>query len=442
MKNRINFAGKVYSRMFPSVNFAAYRSDGEEAELLEKIKKQTKEVVDAANKEKANATEVEELKNKFLDLLARVEKTKPEDYETLVKEHTDLMADVKALKEKGIVQDMSLKSQIDKFINENHTEIKSILKRGAGVIEFKAVGNMTTGSVANPDGIPNIAGVQMAPPTNVNLKTSIVETLVTVFSTSLPAYPYTESIPKDGDYTFLGEGDTKQQIDFKIETRYAEPKKLAAWIRLTEEAVTDIPGLQSIAYDYLRKKHDLKRQNGILFGDGTGDNLKGATTYGRAFSAGPMANAVQNPNFMDVVNAAITDIFTTHNYTDEMPYMANLVLVNPVDFFLELVSAKDGFGQPLYPTASLFNRVTIGDATIVPFEDIPAGKIFVADMSKYNITNYVGYTVKIGWINDDFIKNQFVILGESRLHAFVKKLDEYAFIYDDIATIKAAITAV
>jgi hypothetical protein len=50
------------------------------------------------------------------------------------------------------------------------------------------------------------------------------------------------------------------------------------------------------------------------------------------------------------------------------------------------------------------------------------------------------YTVKIGWVNDDFIKNQFVILAESRFHAFVKKLDEQAFIYDDIATIKDAIT--
>ena len=77
----------------------------------------------------------------------------------------------------------------------------------------------------------------------------------------------------------------------------------------------------------------------------------------------------------------------------------------------------------------------------MPHEDIATGKIFVADLSKYNTTNYVGYNVKIGWVNDDFIKNQFVILGESRFHAFVKKLDEQAFIYDDIATIKTAITA-
>ena len=359
-----------------------------------------------------------------------------------IMEIAKLAGELKALKETGFTHTTSIKAQLTKFITDNHEAIKNIQRSGSGVVEFKAVADITTASATNPDGIPELVGVQVAPPTNVNLRTSIVEGLVSRFATSLAAFPYTESLPKDGDFTFLGEGDTKAQIDFKIETRYAQPKKLAAWQKLTEEAVNDIPGLISIAYDFLRKKHDLKKQNGILFGDGIGDNLKGATSYGRVFSAGGMANCVTGPNFMDVVNAAITDIFTTHNYTDEMPYMANLVMVNPIDFFCELVAAKDLNGLPLYPMASLFNRVTIGGATIVPFEDIPEGKIFVADMSKYNITDFVGYTVKIGVINDDFIKNQFVILGESRLHGFVKKLDEQAFIYDDIATIKAAITAV
>jgi hypothetical protein len=120
--------------------------------------------------------------------------------------------------------------------------------------------------------------------------------------------------------------------------------------------------------------------------------------------------------------------------------MANLVMVNPNDFFIQLVSAKDKQGLPLYPSASLFNQVNIGGVTIIPEESITAGKIFVADMSKYNTTDYEGYNVTIGWVNDDLIRNQFVILAESRMHAFVKKLDEQAFIYDDIDTIKTAIT--
>ena len=56
------------------------------------------------------------------------------------------------------------------------------------------------------------------------------------------------------------------------------------------------------------------------------------------------------------------------------------------------------------------------------------------------MSNYSPYVVKIGWINDDFVRNMFVILGESRYHQFVKPLDEAAFLYEDIATIKTAIT--
>tara|TARA_R110002153_G_scaffold32752_14_gene99109 strand:+ start:220 stop:1548 length:1329 start_codon:yes stop_codon:yes gene_type:complete len=343
---------------------------------------------------------------------------------------------------KGGKMDSSVKSQIDKFIADNSDEIKEMKNQGHGFIEFqtKAPAAITTGSALNPDGIPEIAGVQMAPPTNVNLRRAFVDTLVNMFNTNLPAYPYTESIPLSGDFGWIGEGELKPQIDFKMETRYAEPKKIAAFECLTDEAVQDIAGLQSIATNYLRAKHDLKRQNGILFGTGVGNEPTGATTYGRLFNAGAMANCVVTPNFMDVVNAIMTDIFVTPNYQDEMEYVANIVMINPIDFYCELVSAKDGEGRPLYPMAALFNRVVIGSSIIIPEQTIPTGKVFVSDMSKYHVTNYIPYTVRIGWINDDFIKNQFCMVGESRLHAFVKKLDEAAFVYDDIAVVKAAIT--
>ncbi len=61
-------------------------------------------------------------------------------------------------------------------------------------------------------------------------------------------------------------------------------------------------------------------------------------------------------------------------------------------------------------------------------------------MSKYNVSNYIPYTVRIGFINDQFITNKFTMVGESRHHAFVKELDKQAFIYDDIDTIITAIT--
>lgn len=387
-------------------------------------------------------------------------KMSKEEIERIQKEQADVHSrEMKELREAMSAQGVAIKqmldnmkgqgpaaksatAQIKSWIEENAKEIKAIKDANHGVIEFtpKAPAIHTTASASNPDGIPEITGVQMAAPGNVNLRAAIVDGLVSTWDTNLAAYPYTDTLPKEGDFDWVGENELKPLMDLQIETRYAEPHKIAAHMKVTDEAVTDIPGLQSIAVNFLRAKHDLKRQNGILFGTGVGNEPTGATTYGRLFVAGGMANQVTNPNFMDVVNACITDIWTTHNYVDEMNYMANLVMINPIDFYVQLVSAKDDNGLPLYPTASLFNRVTIGGVTIIPEETMPAGKIFVSDMSKYNVTNYVPYTVRIGWVNDDFIHNRFCIVGESRLHAFVKKLDEQAFIYDDIAVVEAAIT--
>ena len=358
----------------------------------------------------------------------------------------------KALKEQGeklaekktFTEPLSFESAVSKAIASKHSEILDIYKKGSGVIEIdiaKTVGDITTANGTNTTP-PAITGVQQAPISNINLRNISVEQYMTVLPTSNgAAYPYTEVTPKDGDYTFVNEGAGKPQIDFQWDTRYATPKKIAAWMKLTEEAIKDVVGLEGVARDLLRKKHDLKKSKALLFATGAGDEPKGATKYGRAFVAGSMAGKIPSPNFMDIVNAGITDIATTHNYEDETPYMANIVYVNSVDFFINVVSAKTADGVPLYPTASLFNMITIGGTTIVPEESIPSGKIFIADLTKYNITNYVPYIVKVGFINDDFIKNQFVILAESRFHQFVKKLDEQAFIYDDIATIKSAITA-
>ena len=375
--------------------------------------------------------ELEALKTGLESVISEKEKETQQSIDNVLK----IVEEIKAT-QGGLTEDVFLEA-----VKKNHEAIKKVYESKTGVveIEFKAVGNITTGLVAMATA-PNILGTQIAPVSNVNLRGMDIETFVTVLPTSQPVYAYTETVPKDGNYEFVAEGNKKPQIDFKVSTEFAKPKKIAAWTQLTEESVYDIKGLEGVAKDYLKKKHDLFKNKAILFGDGTGENPKGATKYGRAFVAGSMALKVVKPNFMDVVNAAVTDIATTHNYEDETPYMANLVLVNPVDFFLELVSAKDNEGRPLYPTASLFNTVVIGGMVIKSDEAVPQGKIFIGDLSKYNITDYLSYTVKIGWINDDFIKNQFVILGESRFHAFVKKLDERAFIYDDIATIKTGIT--
>ena len=391
--------------------------------------------IDAMKNETVSKTEYDALKQELESL--KSDETNKTAITELTTKLNELALEVK--EEKATEKFESVEAQLVKAISERHEEIqKAFSEKRAVEFELKAVASVTTASGTNTSP-PAITGSQLAPVSNVNLRGVNILGLTTNFNTTQAAYAYTEAKPKEGGFTGVAEGGSKPQIDLSWETNYAKPVKVAAWMRLTEEAVKDVVGLQSVATDFLSKQHDLKKARQILFGDGTSPNPTGATVYASAFTAGDLATTVTAPNFMDVVNAGITSIYTTHNFTDEAPYMANLVMVSPVDFFINLVSAKTADGLPLYPTASLFNQVVIGGVTIIPDEMIPAGKIFIADMSKYNTTNYLPYTVKIGWVNDDFIKNQFVILAESRFHAFVKKLDEVAFIYDDIATIKDAI---
>ncbi len=365
--------------------------------------------------------------------LADEVKTLTTEIETLNKEVTARMTPSNGVTFEG---------EFLKWLQSNEAELKAIKANQSGSIEFKAPAAIGSSNITVPDGVPATFGAQVTGTSNVNLRGVFIDSLVNFFTTSLAAFPYSESLPKEGDFEAVAECAVKPLIDFKVETRWAEPIKVAAHEIFCEEVTVDIPNMLDVGINFLKAKHDLKRQNLILFGTGTPPEPTGATVYGRLFTAGTMANAFVAPNIMHVINACITDIFTTHNFTDEMAYMPNLVLMNPIDFFVQFVGAVTTDGLPLYPQAALFNEVRFGSVLIKPERSIPAGEIFVGDMAKYNVSRYQPYSLRVGWINDQFIRNQFTMVGESRMHAYVKKLDELAFIYDTIDTIKTALTAI
>lgn len=389
------------------------------------------------------------LDKKFEDLQTELAKLQEEGaskaelqklIDQIEKSGNTLEAYIAAQREKTV---KSYTEQFVEFLEENKDELEKIKANKTGTIEFvpKAVGDISTGSGTDqgtpPVELHNNLG-------NFNLRNdSDLLSLSTVSSTNSPALSYTELIPKEGGYAFVAEAGTKPQTDFKWENRFVTPYKAAAYEVLSEESVTDVARLQSVAREYLAKTHDLFKINQLYFGDGTGNNPTGATVAGRTFVATSLTDVFPagTSNFMDVVNAIITDIYRTQNFTDEAHYMPNIVLVNPIDFFVQLVGAKDGNGLPLYPQAGLFNEVRIGGVVIKPWVKIPVGKIFVADMKKQHVVNYVPFSIRVGWINDQFITNQFTLVGESRYYQYIKNLDLQAFVYDDIATVQAAITA-
>jgi len=275
---------------------------------------------------------------------------------------------------------------------------------------------------------------------SLRLRDQFIENYCTVTRSGSPVYTYVDYVPKEGGVTFLIEGASKTQLDLKAEVRTLTPKKAAGYTRLTQEAVQDIPRMESEARINIFKKYILKRQNGILFGDGLNGNPTGITVIAPAWNAATWTGtkkAAANVNLYDAIIAAKNQIEMAANWTDDVDYSPNVCFLNPADYNALLIRQDD----KNYIFNQAAGTIDVSGIKIVSKKEIPAGKMLIGDFTKLEIINYIDYSVKVGWVNDDFIKNQFVMLGEGRFFVLVREYDKLAFMYDDISDVLAGITA-
>lgn len=326
--------------------------------------------------------------------------------------------------------DKTWEGQIDKWFDDNKDEIMKAKNSGA-ILEFtpKAVHNMDTNQGVDGNGFHRTT---MFNPRHFNLANyDYIYDLVSMFKTNEAAVYYTELLPEDEGYAEVAEGAEKPKISFKWTTNHVSYIKIAARVELTEEIVKDFKRMKSLAKEYLYKKHNIKKARAIL---------DYAISQSTPFAAGAFGGAVDSPNFLDILNVAAATIMLKENYADDDEAYANVVLVNPIDYVLKIVTAKDEQGRPLYPVDSIHSEVNLGGLLVKPHKSIDAGKIFISDMSKVHVSSYSKYSIRIGHYNDQFIKNTFTMIGESKFHRYIENQDKKAFLIDDIQVINDAIT--
>lgn len=333
-------------------------------------------------------------------------------------------------------------------------------EKGTGVVN-KVVGTILTTAVTTDSGGNALLDLMSVEDLRgINLQEPFIENFSSVSRTSKPVYPYADFQPKDGGAGFTAENAAKTQADLKVVVKTVGPKKVTSYNTLSTEVVEDVPRMQSEATGLLLKKVLLKRQEKILFGLGAGSDPIGvagiAKTYnqaglldnnGAALAASLIlqanGNGVKDANLFDVIQACALQIFQVANYTDENEYYPNLVILNPVDV-ASLKLKKNAFNQYLFPEL-VFNNgtnpVKIGNINVIAKRQVPAGKIMIGDFTCLNIINYIDYTLRMGWINDNLINNLFTMVGETRFFTVIRALDQQAFIYDDIQTVIGAIQA-
>lgn len=423
----------------------------EEVALLEKVKSTVTEHTDKLLKEKGLSKEqiesvVKERMKAYEDMDPKKLKQMVEDFEALKNEHGKMKNDMRKGGEVAMTLKAAIREQMSGDVDRWKGEAERIIKQKSGVVELfntnKAVGTITTDNVTTDSGGDAILDmINSDEIKGLNLRDPFIEQFATVTSTNKAVFTYTDYKPKEGGVGFIGQGETKTQLDLQVTVKTERPKKAAGYEVHSTEVIQDVPRMESESRTLLLKKYLLKRQDGILFGDGLDDNPLGVTEIAAAYDAS--IAGVQNAdadNLRDAIVAASVQIYNTVNYADEAQYMPNVAFVSPSDLADLKLKRNETNGLYMFPDIPLTqNNAQIGGFPVVAKSEIPRGKLLIGDFSYLRIVNYINYMVSIGWINDQFIKNLFTMVGEGRFYSFVKDLDHKAFIYDDISNIISGI---
>lgn len=217
----------------------------------------------------------------------------------------------------------------------------------------------------------------------------------------------------------VAEGGTKPSSNVTFEQVTDTIKKIAVWMPVTDEALDDVPQLYSYIQELLRYDLKLAEEGQILKGDGTGQNLNGIMTQATTFNA---ALSKADDTAIDTVRRAL------YQARKQSQRQSDAIVMTDLDW-MNIELQKDADNRYLFAnlqgmvTPVLWGRpVVASDSMDEGDGEATGGEFLVGSFSQgARIYDRMGYTIKVGWINDDFIKNQRVVLVEERLGLAVRR---------------------
>lgn len=341
---------------------------------------------------------------------------------------------VEGLKEQKTEPTSVVKNLGEAVANAYEKSIDAIKSLGSGqtiALDIKAAGTMTIDN--NYSG--GTVGLSALEPglTRVQRRRAFLRQLINVAGTISRYVVWIEQAnPDPGVAGMTAEGAEKNQTDFDLVERSSEVKKISAYIKVSKEMLADIAFMRGEINNELMELVQLKLDEQILLGDGTGSNLTGIDLNATPWAAGSFAGTIPSANNTDVLRVAIAQIATLN-------FEANYIVLNPQDCAaLELTKTQTA--EYTYPINLTYGMPkTIYGVPVIENNLIPAGTFYVGDFSKSNLRVREDMNIQVGYVNDDFTKNLITILCEARAAHFVKVNHYGAFVKGDFATAKAAL---
>lgn len=219
--------------------------------------------------------------------------------------------------------------------------------------------------------------------------------------------------------TAVAEMGTKPLTQHKFQVEYSIAKKAAAYVILTEEFEEDLPGLATAVRRMLQA--DVLR----TFDDAI---QTAVIAIARPYEITGLDAKVPFTTLFDAMGAMLAQIGFYN-------FVPNTIALNPVTSWQAMMD-KDAQGRYLNPP--FIDRI---NNLLVEATKVAVGFGLTGDLSQYNVDIYKQFTLRIGWINDQIITNQFCVVGELRYHNYISDTRKKAICYNQLLAVQQKITA-
>ena len=314
------------------------------------------------------------------------------------------------------------KFMLAKTIKSNLENIRNLKAKEVYEVEFsakRAAIEMTTATVLGGKDI-DVANLEDEICLIKYPKNYILEILTNTQVSRVPGFiTKRKQKSKDGAAAVVAEGALKPLVSYVFEDVQYKPFKVAAHMEMTDELEFNYEQLYLAIIALFERDVLIDWQKELL-----AKFILTATPY----VATPLDDTITNPNVYDAVGALILQLQALEATPDT-------IWMNPADLW-KINLTKDSEGQYVIPPFSV-DGMNFAGLRLMTSIAINAGKLLIGDSSAWR-EQHSDYRLRIGYINDQLIKNKQTIVGE--VESLLYPIDcNPSWIYADITTVQAAL---
>lgn len=234
-------------------------------------------------------------------------------------------------------------------------------------------------------------------------RTLRVRDLIPTIPTTSNAWQFVRELVFTNAAAETAEGAAKPEATLTFEDVTVNIRTIAHFIKASNQILADAPALRAYIDNRLRYGVELREEQQIVSGNGSGQNISGMTASGNYTAFTPTSG-----------NTAIDSINRAKYAILGADYMPTGVLLNPTNWgAIERLKTTD----KAYVVGDPFGSITpmMWGLPVVASNSMTANKLLVADFNtSYEYAERQSTVIDIGYVNEDFTKNLVTIRGEKR----------------------------